>query len=174
MTNQGSDDEADDSDSDDDAEEDEDETGTKGWGSKRKAFYDGAEYEEDTDEDAADAEEEEVKRLQEKRAQLLQTSDFGEDEETMAEAGSAAKKKKKTKTKKEAVSHGSLEDDADVEELSKGASLSAQPPSGGRIPSRSPYNGHTILIRHGDPAAEAWTARQISLRSATLTSWICW
>jgi hypothetical protein len=42
----------------------------------------------------------------------------------------------------------------------RGASLSSrQPPSGGLIPPRSPCNRHTILISHGNPAAEAGTAR---------------
>ena len=37
---------------------------------------------------------------------------------------------------------------------------SLQPPGGSLILSRAPHNRHTILIRRGNPAAEARTARQ--------------
>jgi hypothetical protein len=46
-----------------------------------------------------------------------------------------------------------------------GAFLSSlQLPSGGLIPSRSIYNRHTILISHGNSAAEARTARRPARR----------
>jgi hypothetical protein len=42
-----------------------------------------------------------------------------------------------------------------------GAFLSSlQPPSGGLVPSRSPYTRRTILISHENPTAELRTARQ--------------
>jgi hypothetical protein len=46
---------------------------------------------------------------------------------------------------------------------------SLQPPSGGLIASRSIYNCHTILISHGNPAAEARTARSATRSSPSST-----
>ena len=50
---------------------------------------------------------------------------------------------------------------------------SPQPPSGGLIPSRSPYNRRAILIGHGNPVAEARTVRQPSTSRCSPTRAAC-
>jgi U3 small nucleolar RNA-associated protein 3 len=129
------DDDSDDDDSDEDSDDEQDPHATKGWGVSKKNFYSGEEADSsDSDaEDGTDAlaeEEAEARRLQRQRSQKLHTDDFGDvsgsdDEETLgATAASGGKKSKrqsqgKQRKKAGADGLGSLEDGAEVEELSK-------------------------------------------------------
>ena len=122
------DEEEDDSDSDDEEDEDEDTDphATEGWGVSKKNFYNGEEADSSDSEaeDGTNALEEgeaEARRLQRQRAQKLHADDFGdfgsEDEETLGAA--ATRGSKKTKKDGHHDGLGGLEDEADVEELSK-------------------------------------------------------
>eukprot|EP01052_Picozoa_sp_SAG31_P000755 SAG31_NODE_22_length_33849_cov_13.713096_3_plen_247_part_00 len=109
--------------------------GTKGWGSKRSTFYNGADYESGSDDsdEAHEAEEAEAKRLQSHRAKLLQDSDFmGDSEEddgtTSDELRQPSKNKNMDKKKKASRSARTAAqmgegDDEGLERLSKDLSL---------------------------------------------------
>ena len=97
--------------------------GTKGWGKKRSTFYDGADYEEDSDEgsdDALDAEEAEAKQMQTNRAKLLQSSDFMGEEDEDEEA---LKPKRKANKKKKKKGKAGADEEEEMETLSKDMSL---------------------------------------------------
>ena len=128
-------DDRDDDEEDEEEEEEEDEANrhaTSGWGVSKKNFYDGedADSSDSEGEDGADAlveEEAEARRLQRQRSQKLHADDFGDvgdddDEPTLGAAAAAAGgKKSKKKKQKKGGNDGlaELEDDAEVEELSK-------------------------------------------------------
>eukprot|EP01051_Picozoa_sp_SAG22_P000898 SAG22_NODE_29_length_28404_cov_23.294153_19_plen_725_part_00 len=127
----GNGDDDDDSDADGDEDDEAKKTGTKGWGKKRSAFYDGADYEDasgdsdDAEYDALEAEEEEAKRLQQSRAKLLQSSDFGEDEDdaTMIMPKKKASGSSSSKKKGGRKGRGAAAGEDDAETLSKDLSL---------------------------------------------------
>jgi U3 small nucleolar RNA-associated protein 3 len=120
------DDDDDDSDEDEDDEDDDtDPHATKGWGVSKKNFYSGEEA-DSSDSEAEDGtgalEEEaaEARRLQRQRAQKLHADDFGDfssDEETLGAAATRGSKNGKKDGHNAGL--GGLEDEAEVEELSK-------------------------------------------------------